>query len=290
MAVFPNGVKATIERYSPRAQSAATIIRDAKAQAKRDGLRVVMRRIPGLTPPNLLRKPFTFQAPPLEEIAREMAFTFSEIDALGGTLDRPVSRALTTISFDTLFVDYQAPWVVAGDRYDTPLSYLDELEQILDAGRPFRLVIHQARLWGRPDVDMAATLRSVRPSEKHGEPDARYVAVSFTEHRSSLLQSTTKLGTDGTVRGNDKTPATVKVKDDGGAIISPNAKHPDWGDGKRAGPVTMYKLARFFYGEHGKWVLIAGRNGLTVGPSRPLNERGVLRNGVVQIPRDEEQT
>ena len=218
------------------------------------------------------------------------AMAISSVRAQRALEDRITSIEVCARIAHTGVLRDQAPWVVAGDRYDTPLSYLDELEQILDSGRPFRLVIHQARLWGRPDVDMAATLRSVRPSEKHGEPDARYVSVSFTEHRSSLLQSTTKLGTTGTVRGNDKTPATVKVKDDGGVIISPNVKHPTWGNGKQAGPVTMYKLARFFYGEHGKWVLIAGRNGLTVGPSRPLNERGVLRNGVVQIPRDEEQT
>lgn len=239
-----------------------------------EGMRVLMRRIEGLTAKGLLRKPFLFQCPPTESIRIGYAYNHEEYQTVGsGTFSRPAGRQLYQVAFGTLLVDYKPRWSLL-DPFDererfvpNPLLMRDELVEILESGTPFRLACHQAVYWhGKYDVNWPATLRSLNVDERAGEIGTRYLDVSFTEFRDPTVQRRAKgHARKGPPKGGGaaghRLPATVELRADGSGRGGGHAF---------AGPVTMYSLARYFYGSPSRWRSIAQRNGLDVAPARPL--------------------
>jgi hypothetical protein len=241
------------------------------------GLRVSMSRIPGMTGPKLLRTPFLFQCPPSESFSRSFAFSHSDYDTLrAGQQSRPVGMQLRTITFDTLFLDYGAPFTLIdplprnyyGNRSRAdgsddgafasdapePLHMTDELEAILESGTPFYLHVGQRDLWQRMDVDaMPATLRTLSVEERAGEVDTRYVNVAFTEFRHPSLGPRKAGGGKGVKGKSDRLPTSVTV-----------AQLP-------AGEDNLYALAKRYYGSQAKWRVIAKANGLAGGGSSSSN-------------------
>jgi hypothetical protein len=157
----------------------------APAEPHGQGQRVVLQRIPGLTARGILERPFLFQCPPLNEFPVQYGWDFIDFDTVGaGYRTRPGSSQLTSVSFDTLFVDepVYAHFAINKSVPANPIELVAELRAIGDAKTPFQVVAGQPELWGVSyDVNMAATMRSLRSSEQAGERDARYVSVSFTE-------------------------------------------------------------------------------------------------------------
>lgn len=155
-----------------------------------EGLNILMRAIPGLTK-FVLKKPFLFQTPPLNELRRTHSHSHGDYDTLGlGQMSRPGGKMLATITFDTLVVDWDAPWAIMGAV--DPQDVADEIVEIVEEGFPFALIIGNPSLWPRNDFTMAATLRSVDVIERSGEVDARYLGVQFTEFRSPELMTKKK--------------------------------------------------------------------------------------------------
>lgn len=143
-----------------------------------------MRSWPGLTSTAVLRSPFMFQCPPLDNFDEEMAFNHNDfMTAFGGERSRPAGVQLENYAFDTLFVDDIPSWSLQQDSIPHLILVKRELRDIQNAGTPFHLIVHQLPLWGYYDVSCLATLRSMRPSQKAGESDARYFSLSFKEYR-----------------------------------------------------------------------------------------------------------
>lgn len=173
-----------------------------------EGLRVRLSRISGVTKPGVLTSSFTFQCPPLEEFAIDEAYIHSDYDTISsGSFSRAGGRSLRTFSFDTLVVDEEDPayavdiGVIAED--------VDTLRDILRSGTAVRFVA--THRWGlSPEVDMPVTLRSLRPTERMGEPDARYLSLAFSEWRNPRLKRDGKAKR----RGTKPWPMVITLKKD----------------------------------------------------------------------------
>lgn len=78
---------------------------------KEAGLSVVLRPIRGLTRRGLLRHPFHFQVPPLDEFGWDVAHGWSDYEAIRkGQFSRSGSRQLRTMTLRSLVVDYNPSW------------------------------------------------------------------------------------------------------------------------------------------------------------------------------------
>lgn len=263
-----------------------------------DGLLVSMYAIPDLTAPDVLAAPFHFQVPPLDSLAVQRQFNWTTWQTLRkGEFVSSGGRGLATISFNTLFVAYNASWTFQtntdmSDRRSgrtqqaeavvghNPRSAANRLKAILNSGTPFGLVIGNHPLWGYNDVhwgppnDNAAVLTALTVEERAGEPDARYTNVSFQEYRSPELERRRKgKKRNSNKRGRD-VPAVVQV-----AATDTEAKR--LAEGHHSGQVwaratTLYGLARHFYGSQAEWRLIvsdpANSKLKNVTPSRALGE------------------
>lgn len=142
------------------------------------GLRVRLSRIDGLTAPEILAYPFTFQCPPLEQFTRNLSFEYSDYMALRlGQFDRPQGYNLQRVQFQTLFVDHDEPWTVLKafpqrrvqpEDPEIPTSQLPDpfwvpnpralvtvLRDVMHAGTPVKLeAFHPTDLWtDAPDSD-----------------------------------------------------------------------------------------------------------------------------------------
>lgn len=255
-----------------------------------EGLRVSIRRVRGLTPKGLLLTPFYFQAPPLDTFSVTNAYTHTDYDTVrAGQHDRPSGLQLRTVQFNSLFVDTDYDWTVVrskrwnpirssakereklgyitGEEYvPNPLLLTKELRRVLRSGSPFRLIVqHPPRLWGHRvyEVNMLATLRELQVEERAGELDARYVNVSFTEHRTPSLQ---RRGQGTQPRGSHSLPATVTIAVSG-QIDIPHVKNDP-------AKINMHWLAKWFYGSASEWRWIAKAN-------KPLEDWAPDRNLVI---------
>lgn len=149
------------------------------------------------------------------------------------------------------------------ERHQVPHlpNVTEELEALLNAGTPFRLIAWDKALWDKADADLAVTLRSLSMRERAGEPDARYYDLGFTQHREPQTRRR------GYGRAKAKLPAVVRIHDDGRAseVISqgdPIEHNNRDVIGTKNHPATLRKLAKHFYNSHSAWKVIAKRNGI----------------------------
>jgi hypothetical protein len=247
------------------------------------GVRVQLKQVSGLTKKGLLVPAYRFQMPPTDDWGVQASMGWTDYETIGGdTLSRPGAEGLRTISFSTLFLDYDIPGTVhkRGSRAHptppfTPMKAYDDLREIMESGTPFRLSVGNAGLWGRWDVQMLATLRSVDYTERAGEPDSRYIGVSFTEYlRPKLYRKGLPY--------HPVLPITVTLDRDGTARDTAGHRM-----GSTAHPVTLHILAREYYGASSKWRLIAHANHdwRNYSPSRHLNLAPKGRKMKLKIPK-----
>src|SRR5687768_16110445 len=196
-----------------------------------EGLLVSLAGIEGMTDKGLLASPFYFQCPPLEEFVVEYAHGHTDYDTVGaGEFSRKGGVKLRTTSFDTLFVDW-ATWTVTSD-FPPIESITDELIELTESGSPFLLTVARVATIGGfdgwdlsqagPELQMPATLRSLRVSEKAGEGDARYLNVSFVEYRDPVVAALRR----GKKRrsGGRTFPQTVMMTKTGGGMTATNQR------------------------------------------------------------------
>lgn len=235
----------------PRAAKSRHIVYPAEPQGR--GLRVVMQRL-SVTQPGLLRRPFMFQVPPLEEFPVQHGWDFVDYDTVGdGYRTRPASTQLTTVSFDSMFVDQDYGFVVNKSRPFNPVQMLEELKAIGDSRTPFQLIAGQPDLWGvYYDLNIAATMRSLRRSEKAGEIDARYFTISFTQFRG-VSQSQLNAGLQGDLtRSGNQTIASLTI------------------DQLPANLQTLRAISKKYYGTVTLWSVIARASGSSAPGSANL--------------------
>lgn len=257
------------------------------------GLQVVLKRVPGLTKRGLLQEDYYFQNAPLEEFGWDSTANFIDYEVVrhGQMTREEGGRALRAVSFQSLVVDYNPPWAVQaagnhhhgydeGVRSPNPRRVAAELDNILLAHTPFRLIVWNKGLEPRAEINWVVTFRTFSPRERAGELDSRYFDFSFTEFRTPRLR---RKGATGGSRGHDL-PATVVVdkegiarefvddtadrEDDEGEDEGPEKIHQIGGAGN---PANLRQLAVHFYGESNRWREIAAYNGITnLGPEEPL--------------------
>lgn len=160
-----------------------------------DGLRVRMFKT-RYTRKGLLRHPFVFQVPPLETFTWQREFSFTEYTTLRKrTFSRPEALGLRSVTFQTLFLDWDAMWTIVhrqGRWRPNPQALVAELDTIMESGTPFRFTVGQGQLWDNSDVNMLATLRSMSVEERAGEVDARYLDLTFTQWKVPQVRRAAK--------------------------------------------------------------------------------------------------
>jgi hypothetical protein len=210
---------------------------DAALSNFRAGTMIVMNEIPGFTPRGLLSVPYTFQAPPLDEMTITTQANFNDfMTPKRGEFSRSQGRSLQRIQFGTVFLDYNDVWTVwSEDMPPDPVVSVQFLEKVAATCRPFWLTIGEPVLRDLPDFDMPATLRSVTRRATGGEVDARYVDVEFAEYRDLQLPIKT-IRTQRT----GHFPVTVTISD---LSFSRNQD-------------TLHALALRYYKDPSKWDVI----------------------------------
>lgn len=231
------------------------------------GLNVWLRPIPGVSDPRQFphNKTFAFQVPPLDVFGLDGDAPHDDYMTIGdGEHSSPGSGPnLRTLSYNTLFVDYQANWSLLhhANWVPDPQEYIADLGRIRTLRKPFHLLVHQSNLRDKYDVDMAATLRSVHWEIRHGENDAYYVTVSFKEFRSPDIQEFL-VG----AAHHPHLPARIPV-----ARIPANRN-------------TLAKMARFYYGDPSKWRSIAAANGIRNVTSNTVLTAKNVHKTAVSVP------
>lgn len=226
------------------------------------GMRVILKRDKGLTPKKLLRDPFYFQLPPLEEFRRQTSYSHSTFETVRRTQHSiPQARQLDRIPFSTAFIDYDPRWATYHYRDEehpnrppaNPLHWSKELRKISDSGAPFKLSVGNPRLWGEWDVKgMLVVITSLEITEKGGEPDARYLTIEFQEYdEPERTKKSHIFPTKVTVFRDGKAQCELGHKlGDKGASEDDETKH-----------ATLTSLSKHFYGSAKHWKEIARANG-----------------------------
>lgn len=270
------------------------------------GLQVCLKRVKGLTDPGLLKRPYFFQIAPLNEFGWDSTANFVDYEVVRqGQFTRGGSRLLRAVSFQSMVIDYNPRWAVlaGGNRhrgYDEdggapiPRKVADDLDELLLAATPLRLIVWNKGLDDRADINWVVTFRTFSPRERGGEPDSRYFDFSFVEHRGSKLR---RRGYSGSNRGHDL-PMAVRVDRQGIAVEQVDDTTSKEGDddgndqtghtiGSASSPATLRDLAQHFYGESNHWREIAAYNGITgLGPDETLehlDKRG-RKARIITIP------
>lgn len=203
-----------------------------------DGLKVTLRREPGMTPAGLLAVPFRFQVGPMDTLARPWTFDWQTVNTVAaGEQAREAGPQLDRISFATMFLDEDLQWMVWTGSLDVQ-RLLDELRALLEAPAPFRLTIGQAALWGpKPLVNMIAVFTSITPEQRGGEIGTEYASVEFLEVKRERLQQ-----------------ASSRTRPSASSV--PRRHTLKAGD-------TLYKVALAAYKQSSQWRPIAEANGIT---------------------------
>lgn len=154
------------------------------------GLRIELKRIPGVTEEGLLEIPFRFQCPPLDSFRSDMGISANDYPTIQtGTYTNMNGVELTTVSFETLFTIAPAPWVIARGLWD-PGKVVQRLQQIIKSESPMRLVAwHPGPV---VELNMKVTMRTLGREERGGEGDARYIYPSFIQWRDPIIRRRTK--------------------------------------------------------------------------------------------------
>jgi len=158
-----------------------------------DGVKITMRRERGITTGNVLRVPFRFQVPPLDNLDRPFAFDWSTYTTLRlGERSRPMGRKLRQLQISTMLLDDVAAdgstGVVVWDGVADPQGMIRELQWIMgeipgSEPQVFRLVLNQPAVWGdTPLVNMLAALTALTPSQHAGEVGTEYLSATFLEY------------------------------------------------------------------------------------------------------------
>lgn len=229
------------------------------------GTRVRMTMLDGYTQAGLLEQGFVFPAPPLNQLTRGLAYNFADYDTVSaGQFSRASGMQLQTITFDTIVVADDYPWVFYNplrSRGWDQKEVVRQLGRVLRAATPFWLIIEDVQY--KPDssglsagigydfgpdpvLKMMATLRALTPTVNSGEPEAEYINVAFVEHRIAGITQR-KLGTGGSGTGvgtkggaNSRAlPAFIGMQ-----VFQDTPPPP---------AVTLQDLAIIYYGSAAKW-------------------------------------
>lgn len=215
------------------------------------GTQVSLHAVRGLTARRHLGVPFRFQIPPMDSWGRTFTGRMTAFDVIGGASgprerSRPQGPGLRTVNFKTLFMDWHPSWGVWEPDVLAPIMAIRELEDLARKNVVFRLRIRNPHLYAHDDVSMFATITQGDVEEVAGEPDTRYITLSFTEYDELELER--------------------QARHDHGA-------HGPWSHKVVAGD-TLHSLARHYYHQQVLWPVIANANpGMSNwAPSRPLTE------------------
>lgn len=260
----------------------------------RDGLRVKLEAIAGITDPGVLAAPYLFQLPPKDEFSTEHSYTHNTYETLSaGQHSRRGGVELRRSSWTSLVVDtgidgrgMPTPSFVPlrGDRQaDGTYSFLAledltaDLIDLCESGSPFLYtaahdlppgsVSDWSSTLAGPEAQWPAVLVRIRVSQQAGEGDARYFDMDFLEYRDPVV-GRTKLGRGkkgGQGSGKIKWPAFAVLREDGFAYDSDTGARMGTGT-----PATLTQLARHYYHDPSMARVIAVANGLTVAPNDRL--------------------
>jgi hypothetical protein len=245
----------------------------------REGLRVILKRMPGYTPKDLLQQFFYFQVPPMENFKHSHGHGQQTYETLRGEFSRPAGRKLIQIQFTTMVIDWMPEWSLlhAEGWEPNPIDISRNLIALSERGYPFLFTAGQPALWGRYDIlDLPMTLPTIDVDERAGEVDARYLDVTFQEFRSP--QMVTSKG-KGKARKADNLPSYVEIATTGAGRDR---------NGHRFPRPTLHSLSLHFYGTVGRWTVIAKKNGMRdYAPTRSLEDWAKRHQGRdrLQIPR-----
>lgn len=156
-----------------------------------DGLKVTLRREPGVTPSGYLKVPFRFQVGPTDSYTRRWEYDWTtDRTVVAGERAREGGPLLERVTFATMFLDEELQFMVWTGTLDAQ-RLLDELRALLTAPAPFRLIVAQPALWGpRPITNIVAAFTSISPEERGGEVGTEYTGVEFLEVPRQRLQQT----------------------------------------------------------------------------------------------------
>lgn len=236
------------------------------------GTRVRMKVLDGYTQSGLIDQGFVFPAPPLNQLSRGLAYTWNDYDTVAaGQFSRPGGMQLQTITFDTIVVADDYPWVFYNplrQRGWDQNEVVRQLGKVLRSATPFWLIIEDVvykpdssglassvtfDFGPQPVLKMMATLRALTPTVNQGEPEAIYVNVSFTEHRIAGIEQR-KLGAGGsgtgvgTKGGQNSRALPAKI----GMAVFQGASRPPQN--------TLQDLAVLYYGSASAWKTILSKN------------------------------
>jgi hypothetical protein len=254
------------------------------------GTIVALSRIPGLTKPPILQRPFYFQCPPTDSIGPTLSWSWNDYATLGvGMHSNPAYRTLATITISSLVVDtgevYEArgpgsrfsrwaagPHFAITDLEQDLISTMQRLRVVGDGMTPFALQWGQPALWGHWDYLHAVTLREFHPEERAGEMDARYFTLSVTEYPDApRLRAVPPPLPPGQGHRGGQVPGVIAVLN--------SATLP-------AGKRTLAGLAKAYYRAPSKWRLIGKASHLLrYGIGSNTNLRNHKKIGRARPPR-----
>lgn len=228
-----------------------------------DGLIVALSAVQGFTNPHVLKAPFYFQCAPIDTMPQDYTWEWNDFQTVSsGYHSNPASPGLATYVFETMFVDNDTQHWFTLIRNQHVLSLVDTLKALGDSMSPFQLQFGQPGLWGRWDVVTGATLRALHVEERHGEPDTRYLTVSFTEFPDT--PDIQPVPPPPHVGGKHGTGAQNPAPRPGVLAILDSSK-------LLPGRRTLAQLAKHYYKSASAWRLIAKASGLTsTGPNVDL--------------------
>ena len=132
-----------------------------------EGLRVILKRMPGYTPKDLLQQFFYFQVPPLENFKHAHGHDQQSYETLRGEFSRPGGRRLITIQFTTMVLDWTPEWsLLHGEGYQPePIDITRNLIKLCESGLPVPVHRRSARALG--------ALRHPRPADDDADHRGR---------------------------------------------------------------------------------------------------------------------
>lgn len=169
------------------------------------------------------------------------------------------ARQPRSLTLRILALDFDAPFLSGDARIE---KVHNELMTILRCRKPFQILagIHPSP--GYDEVNMNASLRSVRRRLASGQPAARYFDASVVEDRRDLLE---RRSSQASRKRGVKLPAAHKIEAND----------------------TLSSLSRDYYGSPNHWRLIAEENGIrTTPPSVRIAARPGFETGrSIMIPK-----
>lgn len=156
----------------------------------RQGLRLRLASIPGLTPKGILREPLRLPCVLGPDFQIEEQALHTEFDTVGaGQFSSPAAGQkapqLQSLSFDSLSLTWDAKWLTFPET--SPEEMLEELQEILRSRKPVELFAYVGPHGTKQELRMNATLRSLSRILRHGETDTRYYSLEWKQYRSPVL-------------------------------------------------------------------------------------------------------